>query len=71
MMQKYLSEIAQSNPCLRPIPIDGNYGTRTVHAVEQFQYLFDLAIDGVIGKLTWDTIVNERNRLVREASASQ
>ena len=63
MMQKYLSEIAQSNPCLRPIPIDGNYGTRT----EQFQYLFDLAIDGVIGTLTWDAIVNERNRLIREA----
>lgn len=67
MMQKYLSEIAQSNPCLRPIPIDGNYGTRTVQAVEQFQYLFDLAIDGVIGTLTWDAIVNERNRLIREA----
>ena len=67
MMQKYLSEIAQSNPCLRPIPIDGNYGTRTVQAVELFQYLFDLAIDGVIGTLTWDAIVNERNRLIREA----
>lgn len=64
MMQKYLSEIAQFNQCLRPIPIDGNYGTRTVHAVEQFQYLYDLAIDGTIGSLTWDAIVNERNALL-------
>ncbi len=64
MMQKYLSEIAQFNSCLRPIPIDGNYGTRTIHAVEQFQYLYDLAIDGTIGSLTWDAIVNERNALL-------
>ena len=64
MMQKYLSEIAQFNKCLRPIPIDGEYGTRTVKAVEQFQYLYDLAIDGTIGKMTWDAIVNERNRLL-------
>lgn len=64
MMQKYLSEIAQFNSCLRPIPIDGNYGTRTIHAVEQFQYLYDLAIDGTIGSLTWDAIVNERNVLL-------
>ncbi len=66
MMQKYLSEIAQFNNCLRPIPIDGNYGTRTVRAVEQFQYLYDLAIDGVIGALTWDAIVNERNSLITQ-----
>ena len=64
MMQKYLSEIAQFNMCLRPIPIDGNYGTRTIHAVQQFQYLYDLAIDGTIGTLTWDAIVNERNVLL-------
>ena len=64
MMQKYLSEIAQFNDCLRSIPIDGNYGTRTVKAVEQFQYLYDLAIDGTIGTLTWDAIVNERNALL-------
>ena len=66
MMQKYLSEIAQFNDCLRPIPIDGNYGTRTVKAVEQFQYLYDLAIDGTIGTLTWDAIVNERNALLSQ-----
>lgn len=66
MMQKYLSEIAQYNSCLRPIPLDGTYGTRTTRAVEQFQYLYDLAIDGTIGKMTWDAIVNERNALLRQ-----
>ena len=30
---------------------------------EQQQYLYDLTIDGVIGKNTWDSIINERNAL--------
>lgn len=62
-MQEFLNEIASNNPCLRPIPVDGLYGPRTVTAVQQFQYLYDLTIDGVIGKATWDAIVNERNRI--------
>lgn len=62
-MQEHLNEIAAKNPCLRPIPVDGIYGPRTTTMVQQFQYLYDLNIDGVIGKATWDAIVNERNKL--------
>lgn len=62
-MQEYLNEIAAKNPCLRPIPVDGIYGPRTTTMVQQFQYFYDLNIDGVIGKATWDAIVNERNKL--------
>ena len=62
-MQEYLNEIAAKNPCLRPIPVDGIYGPRTTTMVQQFQYLYDLNLDGVIGKATWDAIVNERNKL--------
>lgn len=62
-MQEYLNEIAAKNPCLRPIPVDGMYGARTTTMVQQFQYLYDLNVDGVIGKATWDAIVNERNKL--------
>jgi murein L,D-transpeptidase YcbB/YkuD len=60
-MQMYLNEIAAKNPCLRPIPVDGIYGPRTTMAVQQFQYLYDLTIDGVIGAQTFDAIVNTRN----------
>ena len=60
-MQEYLNEIAASNHCLRPIPVDGIYGSKTTTAVQQFQYLYDLNIDGNIGKATWDAIVNTRN----------
>lgn len=62
-MQEYLNELAASNNCLRPIPVDGTYGARTTTAVQMFQYLNDLNIDGVIGKATWDSIVNERNKI--------
>lgn len=62
-MQEYLNEIAANNKCLRPIPVDGKYGPRTATMVQQYQYLYDLNIDGMIGKNTWDSIVNVRNRL--------
>lgn len=62
-MQEYLNEIAATNKCLRPIPVDGIYGPRTVAAVQQYQYLYDLNVDGVIGSMTWDSIINERNKL--------
>jgi len=62
-MQEYLNEIAAVNNCLRPIPVDGMYGPRTTTAVQMFQYLYDLSIDGVIGSRTWDAIVNERNSI--------
>lgn len=62
-MQMYLNEIAASNPCLRPIPVDGIFGPRTTMAVQQFQYLYDLVIDGVIGSQTFDAIVNTRNQI--------
>lgn len=65
MMQEYLNEIAAVNPCLRPIPTDAMYGRRTVAMVSQFQYLYDLNIDGNIGKATWDAIINERNKLTK------
>lgn len=64
--QEYLNQIAERNNCLRPIPVDGNYETRTKTTVQQFQYLYDLTIDGVIGKATWDAIINERNRMTKE-----
>lgn len=70
-MQEYLNEIAAENRCLRPVPVDGNYGLRTTTAVEIFQYLYDLNIDGIIGKATWDAIVNERNKITTPPAPGQ
>lgn len=61
-MQEYLNEFAAKNPCLKSVKVDGEYGNATRMAVQQYQYLKGLPIDGAIGKATWDDIVNERNQ---------
>lgn len=63
MMQQFLNEIASINPCLRPIFVDGYFQEETYQAVKQFQYLYDLNVDGIIGKQTWDAIINTRNQI--------
>ncbi len=63
MMQQLLNEIASVNPCLRAIFVDGYFQDETYQAVKQFQYLYDLNIDGIIGKQTWDAIINVRNSI--------
>lgn len=61
-MQEYLNEFASKNPCLKSVRVDGEYGNATRMAVQQYQYLKELNIDGIIGKATWDDIINERNQ---------
>ena len=61
-MQEYLNEFAAKSPSLKSVRIDGEYGSGTRMAVQQYQYLKGLPIDGAIGKATWDDIVNERNQ---------
>ena len=59
MELKYLK--CNENPCLKKVVVDGEYGNAMRMAVQQYQYLKDLTIDGIIGKETWDDIINERN----------
>ncbi|MEG0695124.1 MAG: peptidoglycan-binding protein [Erysipelotrichaceae bacterium] len=63
--QEYLNQIAEFNACLRPVPVDGSFGSRTKACVAQFQYLYDLTNDGEIGKNTWDAIINTRNHATK------
>lgn len=62
-MQEYINSIASVNPCLRPVTVDGSFGNATRIAVQQFQYLNNMAIDGKIGRATWDEIVNQVNKM--------
>lgn len=62
-MQQYINEISAVNDCLRPIRADGFFGNATRIAVQQFQYLNGLQIDGMIGKAAWDAIINQRNAI--------
>lgn len=53
--QQYLNELIAPNPRL---VVDGNFGQNTKRAVETFQALNGLTVDGVIGNNTWDRVIN-------------
>ena len=55
-MQSLLSAICEVFPTIPCIAPDGSFGARTANAVREFQRIFGLAVDGVIGENTWDEI---------------
>lgn len=60
-VQTFLRTIAQSNNSVPLITVDGVYGERTKDAVEAVQRLSGLPVNGSVGPLTWNAIVNLYN----------
>ena len=53
-LQQQLMRIRENYPAIPLIPtIDGVFGSSTDQAVRTFQEIFDLAVDGIVGKATW------------------
>lgn len=53
-IQRELNRIARNYPAIgAPLPLDGIYDVRTEEAVRNFQEIFNLTPDGVVGKATW------------------
>ena len=53
-VQRQLNRIGQNYPAVSPyLEADGLFGTETEEAVRNFQKIFDLEEDGVVGKATW------------------
>ena len=58
VIQTALNRITQNFPAIPKIPeIDGIYGSRTETTVLEFQRVFDLTPDGIVGPATWYEIV--------------
>ena len=55
-LQYYLSIIAYFNPALEPVPLNGNFDSETIAAVERFQSFYGLPVTGVVDTATWNTI---------------
>ncbi|MBQ8388865.1 MAG: peptidoglycan-binding protein [Clostridia bacterium] len=53
-IQRQLNRIGQNYPAVRPyLEADGLFGTETEEAVRNFQRIFNLTEDGIVGKATW------------------
>ena len=57
-IQVSLNRISQSYPAIPKISsVDGIFGAQTEAAVRKFQEVFDLDVDGIVGRATWYAIV--------------
>lgn len=58
VLQTMLNRISRDYPAIPRIPSpDGIFGNRTENAVRKFQEIFNLSVDGVVGKATWYKLV--------------
>lgn len=57
-LQIMLNRISQSYPAIPKISqVDGIFGAQTEAAVRKFQEVFDLSVDGIVGRATWYALV--------------
>ena len=55
-MQFWLQQLAEFDPGLRDLAVDGIFGSGTEAAVKAFQREFGLTADGVVGPATWQKL---------------
>ncbi|MEG2234295.1 MAG: peptidoglycan-binding protein [Oscillospiraceae bacterium] len=63
-MQRYLNVISDFLTTINKLTIDSKFGNATKLSVQEYQKLFGLTTDGVIGANTWNSIVSVYGALV-------
>lgn len=57
-VQVALNRVSQSYPAIPKIePVDGVFGESTEDAVEEFQRIFNLSVDGIVGQATFNKLI--------------
>lgn len=65
-LQLRLNRISRNYPTITVIPeTDGYFGVQTESAVRDFQRIFNLTEDGIVGKSTWYKVINIYNGVKR------
>ena len=58
VIQVALNRISQNYPAISKInPVSGIFDEQTEQSVRQFQQIFDLTVDGIVGQATWYALV--------------
>ena len=67
VLQVMLNRIAKNYPAIpRIYPVDGIFGAQTDASVKQFQSIFNLTPDGIVGQATWYVGVTNLSELISE-----
>lgn len=61
LMQQHLNSLGTLYTGINRLTVDGRFGSNTQNAVIRFQKQFSLNPDGVIGRLTWNSILSVDN----------
>lgn len=70
-LQQYLRVISQVYPSIPKVEVDGVFGNQTKKAVEAFQNNFGLKADGIVGKQTWNKLIEVYINDVRELASDE
>lgn len=60
-IQGYLNIMQSHGLITNRVAQDGIYGSGTKTAVQQFQRAVGLPVDGIVGDVTWDALINKLN----------
>ena len=60
-VQRCLNNISRRFPSIPEVPEDGIFGSLMLSAVVEFQRIFGLNVDGIVGGATWNRIMSECN----------
>ncbi|MDY5008639.1 peptidoglycan-binding protein [Candidatus Allofournierella merdipullorum] len=69
-VQFWLQQLAEFDPNLRDLAVDGIFGAGTEAAVKAFQTENGLTADGVVGRMTWDAIWDQYQSLESDINQS-